>query len=70
VVEEEGLKNLLVKKMVDLEEDVVLKVLLKEVIAVVVEEKQTDQTDLKENLTETENLLADLEEDAENNNLQ
>jgi hypothetical protein len=36
----------------------------------VVEEKQTDQIDLKENLTETENLLADLEEDAENNNLQ
>jgi hypothetical protein len=70
VVEEEGLKNLLVKKMVDLEEDVVLKVLLEEVIAVVVEEKQTDQIDLKENLTETENLLADLEEDAENNNLQ
>jgi hypothetical protein len=70
VVEEEGLKNLLVKKMVDLEEDVVLKVLLEEVIAVVVEEKQTDQIDLKENQTETENLLADLEEDAENNNLQ
>jgi hypothetical protein len=70
VVEEEGLKNLLVKKMVDLEEDEVQKVLLEEVIAVVVEEKQTDQIDLKENLTETENLLADLEEDAENNNLQ
>ena len=70
MVEEEGLKNLLVKKMVDLEEDVVLKVLLEEVIAVVVEEKQTDKIDLKENKTETENLLADLEEDAENINLQ
>ena len=71
MVEEEDLKNPLVKKTVVLDEDEVLKVLPGGVIvAVVVEEKQTDQIDLKENLTETENLLADLGEDAENINLQ
>jgi hypothetical protein len=59
VVEEEAaLKNLLEKKMADSEEEEeVLKVLHLEV-----EEDLTDQTDLRETLEGTEDLLVNLEE--------
>ncbi len=67
MVEEEGdLKDLLVKKMVVLDDEEALKVPpQREAIGAMAEEEQTDQIDLRENLMKTEILLISLGEDVE-----